>query len=93
MPVSPTFSTSSSTARTLETATWKTAELRDNLTFIVAGHETTALTLAWALYLAAFDQGVQDRARAEARAHWRPRCHRRGSARTALTSVRSWTRR
>jgi cytochrome P450 len=45
-----------------------TAELRDNLlTFIVAGHETTALTLAWSLYLCAFDQGVQDRARAEAR--------------------------
>ena len=33
-----------------------TAELRDNLlTFIVAGHETTALTLAWSLYLCAFD--------------------------------------
>jgi len=45
-----------------------TAELRDNLlTFIVAGHETTALTLAWSLYLCAFDQEVQDRARAEAR--------------------------
>lgn len=45
-----------------------TAELRDNLlTFIVAGHETTALTLAWALYLVAFDQGAQERARAEAR--------------------------
>jgi cytochrome P450 len=44
-----------------------TAELRDNLlTFIVAGHETTALSLAWSLYLCAFDQGVQDRARAEA---------------------------
>lgn len=44
-----------------------TAELRDNLlTFVVAGHETTALTLAWALYLLAFDQGVQDRLRAEA---------------------------
>ncbi|MFU1477450.1 cytochrome P450 [Roseovarius sp. C7] len=44
-----------------------TAELRDNLlTFIVAGHETTALTLAWSLYLCAFDQEVQDRARAEA---------------------------
>ncbi len=44
-----------------------TAELRDNLlTFIVAGHETTALTLAWSLYLCAYDQGVQDRARAEA---------------------------
>ena len=44
-----------------------TAELRDNLlTFIVAGHETTALTLAWALYLCAFDQNVQDRAREEA---------------------------
>ncbi|SHJ80962.1 Cytochrome P450 [Shimia gijangensis] len=43
-----------------------TSELRDNLlTFIVAGHETTALTLAWSLYLCAFDQDVQDRARAE----------------------------
>jgi len=46
-----------------------TPELRDNvLTFIVAGHETTALTLGWSLYLCAFDQQVQDRARAEARA-------------------------
>lgn len=44
-----------------------TDELRDNLlTFIVAGHETTALTLSWALYLCAFDPSVQDRARAEA---------------------------
>ncbi|KAB7614830.1 cytochrome P450 [Amylibacter sp. SFDW26] len=44
-----------------------TAELRDNLlTFIVAGHETTALTLAWALYLCAFDEEVQDKLRAEA---------------------------
>lgn len=42
------------------------AELRDNLlTFIVAGHETTALTLAWALYLVAFDPAVQDRAASE----------------------------
>ncbi len=46
--------------------TMNTAELRDNLlTFIVAGHETTALTLAWALYLCAFDRDVQDKARAE----------------------------
>lgn len=45
-----------------------TEEIRDNLlTFIVAGHETTALTLSWALYLCAFDPAVQDRARAEAR--------------------------
>jgi cytochrome P450 len=44
------------------------AELRENLlTFIVAGHETTALTLAWALYLCAFDPEVQDGVRAEAR--------------------------
>ncbi len=43
-----------------------TSELRDNLlTFIVAGHETTALTLAWSLYLCAFDTGVQEQARAE----------------------------
>lgn len=46
-----------------------TGELRDNLlTFIVAGHETTALALSWALYLCAFDPAVQDRARAEAQA-------------------------
>ncbi|HAV09319.1 MAG TPA: cytochrome P450 [Rhodobacteraceae bacterium] len=46
-----------------------TGELRDNLlTFIVAGHETTALTLGWALYLCAFDQEVQEKARDEARA-------------------------
>mgnify|MGYP000052761854 FL=1 len=44
-----------------------TAELRDNLlTFIVAGHETTAVTLSWALYLIGFDQAVQEKARAEA---------------------------
>jgi cytochrome P450 len=44
-----------------------TAKLRDNfLTFIVAGHETTALTLAWSRYLLGFDQDVQDRARSEA---------------------------
>jgi cytochrome P450 len=43
-----------------------TAELRDNLlTFIVAGHETTALTLAWSLYLMGFDPGRQEKARAE----------------------------
>ncbi|WP_428849231.1 cytochrome P450 [Thetidibacter halocola] len=43
-------------------------ELRDNLlTFIVAGHETTALTLAWSLYLLAFDPVVQERARDEVR--------------------------
>ena len=45
-----------------------TIELRDNLlTFIVAGHETTALALSWSLYLLAFDPEAQQRARAEAR--------------------------
>lgn len=44
-------------------------ELRHNLlTFIMAGHETTALTLCWALYLCGFDETVQARARDEARA-------------------------
>jgi cytochrome P450 len=53
-----------------ETGRTMTAEeLRDNLlTFLVAGHETTALTLSWALYLVAFDREVQERARAEAQA-------------------------
>ncbi|MBC7735829.1 MAG: cytochrome P450 [Candidatus Saccharibacteria bacterium] len=42
-------------------------EVRDNLlTFIVAGHETTALTLAWSLYLCAHDPAVQLAARSEA---------------------------
>jgi cytochrome P450 len=46
-----------------------TEELRDNLlTFIVAGHETTALALAWSLYLCAFDPAVQQAARDEAQA-------------------------
>ncbi|PZO67843.1 MAG: cytochrome P450 [Paracoccus denitrificans] len=45
------------------------AELRDNLlTFIVAGHETTALTLSWALYLLAAYPDVQDRVAVEAAA-------------------------
>lgn len=43
-----------------------TEELRDNLiTFLIAGHETTALTLSWALYLLAFRPEVQERARRE----------------------------
>ena len=43
-------------------------ELRNNLvTFIFAGHETTALALAWSLYLLAFDSEWQDRLRNEAR--------------------------
>nr|WP_025063484.1 cytochrome P450 [Sulfitobacter guttiformis] len=47
--------------------TMTTSELRDNLlTFIVAGHETTAQTLAWALYLMGHDTGAQNHAREEA---------------------------
>lgn len=43
-------------------------ELLHNMQFfIVAGHETTALALSWALYLLAGEQQFQDRARAEAR--------------------------
>jgi cytochrome P450 len=44
------------------------ATLRETLlTFIVAGHETTALTLSWALYLCAFDQDMQEAVRKEIR--------------------------
>lgn len=35
--------------------------------FIVAGHETTALALAWSLFLLAHDETAQERAREEAR--------------------------
>ncbi|MBV7380485.1 cytochrome P450 [Maritimibacter dapengensis] len=48
--------------------TMSAEELRDNLlTFLVAGHETTALALSWSLYLVGFDQEVQKKASAEAR--------------------------
>jgi cytochrome P450 len=43
-------------------------DVRDNLlAFVLAGHETTALTLAWALYLLGTDEAAQARAREEAR--------------------------
>lgn len=43
-------------------------ELRDNVvTFIAAGHETTALTLTYALYLIANSPDIQDRLAREAR--------------------------
>jgi cytochrome P450 len=36
-------------------------EIRDNIvTFLVAGHETTAMALTWSLFLVARDQRVQD---------------------------------
>ncbi|MGF1658253.1 MAG: cytochrome P450 [Rubrimonas sp.] len=45
------------------------AEQRNNLlSLIVAGHETTALTIAWTLYLLALDPAAQARARDEAQA-------------------------
>ena len=51
------------------------AELRDNLlTFIVAGHETTALTLAWSLYLLAMCPAWQESVRAEATSAIGRRC-------------------
>lgn len=41
--------------------------IRDNLiTFMIAGHDTTAVTLAWALYLCSLDASVQDKIRQEA---------------------------
>lgn len=44
-------------------------QVRDEvLTFLFAGHETTALTLAYALWFTATTDGVADRVRAEARA-------------------------
>ncbi|MEP3297012.1 MAG: cytochrome P450 [Pseudoruegeria sp.] len=45
-----------------------TPELRDNLlTFIVAGHETSAIALSWSLYLCGFDPKAQEAAAAEAK--------------------------
>lgn len=41
-------------------------QIRDNiLTYIVAGHETTAILLSWALYLCAYDERVQQKLRDE----------------------------
>jgi cytochrome P450 len=44
--------------------------LDNAMTFFVAGHETTANGLAWALYLLASDRQAQDWAREEAQAAW-----------------------
>lgn len=44
--------------------------LDNAMTFFVAGHETTANGLAWALYLLAGDRQAQDWAREEAQAAW-----------------------
>ena len=59
-------------ARARDPQTGRTMSERDLLHnmqfFIVAGHETTALAVAWALFLLANDQAAQDRARDEARA-------------------------
>lgn len=71
-----------------------TSELRDNLlTFIVAGHETTALTLSWALYLCAFDQSVQEAARAQAQAVLGDRAATQADIAHLPLSGRSLTRR
>lgn len=44
-------------------------DIRDTLmTFVAAGHETTAIALTWALYLVANDRECQDALRAEAEA-------------------------
>jgi cytochrome P450 len=46
------------------------AEMADQVAiFFLAGHETSASALAWALYLLACDPAAQDRARDEARAY------------------------
>lgn len=44
------------------------AHIRDNISvMLIAGHDTTARTLSWALYLSAFDQDVQQAAADQAR--------------------------
>ena len=48
-----------------------TAEMVDQVAiFFLAGHETSASALAWALYLLARDPEVQERAASEAQAAW-----------------------
>ena len=52
---------------TLKQAFHQTTVVSAMILLIVAGHETTALAISWALYLLANDPQAQERARAEAR--------------------------
>ena len=53
-------------AEDLEAGPLSINEIEDNIiTFIAAGHETTARALAWTLYLLAFDANARDRCESE----------------------------
>ncbi len=57
------------TPDTLDGRPFSAAEMADQVAiFFLAGHETSASALAWALYLLACDPSAQDRVRAEAKA-------------------------
>lgn len=57
----------------LESGGFTDANLADQLmTFLAAGHETTASSMTWAIYLLCVHPDVQERLRAEVRAHLPP---------------------
>ncbi|EFX02729.1 cytochrome p450 monooxygenase [Grosmannia clavigera kw1407] len=64
----------------LESGGFTDANLADQLmTFLAAGHETTASAMTWAVYLLCLHPDVQDRLRAEVRAHLPPLGDRAGA--------------
>ncbi len=55
-------------------STSKAQMVEDNLvTFLIAGHETTSMTLAWGLYAATFYPKLQEKMAKEARLPWNKR--------------------
>ena len=62
-------------------STFTTEEMVDQVAiFFLAGHETSASALAWAMYLVATHPDWQDRLAKEAQAQAKPRCLPRGAA-------------
>ncbi|ROT36942.1 cytochrome P450 [Sodiomyces alkalinus F11] len=72
----------------LESGTFTDENLVDQMmTFLAAGHETTASAMTWAVYMLCLHPDVQSRLRAEIRAHLPSPDHHPGSDSATVTAI------